>query len=86
MGTRTKPRKHACTPLPGEPCFPILARDKHGAATVREWARLRELGIGMGVFPESDRPKVAEARQIAGQMEAWRAKNWAGKRRVKAAA
>lgn len=86
MSTPRKPGKYACTPLPDEPNFLILGRDRHGAAIVREWASQRELAIEMGLAPESDRPKVADARRIADQMEAWRAKHWAGRRGAKKAA
>lgn len=87
MGTRQNPGKYDCLSKakPDEPIFVILGRDRHGAAVVREWARLRELAIAMDIAPQSDAAMVREARQLADKMEAWREKNWV-KRRGKSAA
>lgn len=78
MGTRNTPGVYDCAAkaLDDEPTFTILARDRHGAAVVRQWALQRDLSIKMGNAPESDRAMVEEARDVADQMEAWREGNW----------
>jgi hypothetical protein len=55
-----------------EPVFVLVARDKAASGTVRHWAkRATDLGA-----PEE---KVAEALELANQMDAWRAANGGGK-------
>lgn len=61
--------------LPGEPMFTLLGRDVHAPGLVRAWADEREDLVAQGRAPESDRAKIADARQIAHQMEAWRKAN-----------
>lgn len=64
-----------------EPLFVLAAHDVHSDALVREWARLRETAVAMGIKPKEDLAQIAEARRLADQMEAWRAKNRAAKKR-----
>lgn len=77
MGAKQDPGafKYLDKALPDEPFFVLLARDQQGAGLVLLWANERETGINEGRFPESDREKVAEARQIAERMKEWRSKN-----------
>ena len=58
--------------MPGEPTFPLLARDPSFGHHVRAWADERERAINAGDRPEGDRLQVQEAREIADQGEKWR--------------
>lgn len=60
--------KYLCTPKEGEPHFTLLGRDPHAALAVEHWADQREQAIESGEYPESDREKVAEAREKAAIM------------------
>jgi len=70
MGSKAKPGKFDCYAHAkvDEEMFILLARDKHAPALVRAWADAREAD---GEDPE----KVAEARECANKMEAWRKAN-----------
>lgn len=52
---------------PEEPVFVLRAKDRHAAMTVRHWATMAE--------GTHEAAKIAEARALADQMEAWRARN-----------
>jgi crotonobetainyl-CoA:carnitine CoA-transferase CaiB-like acyl-CoA transferase len=59
-----------------EPVFVLVARDKFAANLVRRWADTVELAS----HPDStSRQKVAEARQLAKRMDAWREAHGGGK-------
>lgn len=66
---------------PDEPVFVLCARDPVAAITVRDWADYREhrmLNRATGpahMSPEWTREdnKIKEARQLADQMDAWKA-------------
>lgn len=75
MGTKNNPASFDCycNALPDEPMFILLARDPTAPDIVREWANGREDAIDAGYRPESDRAMVAEARECADAMIAWRA-------------
>lgn len=77
MGTKNQPGRYDCyaNALPDEPMFILLARDPDAADHVDCWARVREVGIEYGQFPEKDTALVAEARQCASNMRAWRKAN-----------
>lgn len=77
MSTKTDPGAHDCYAhaLPDEPMFVLLARDPGAPALVEEWAHRREFLINSRRRPESDRAKVAEARECAARMRQWRAEN-----------
>jgi hypothetical protein len=84
MGTRNRPGKYDCyhAALDDEPMFVLLARDPSAPSKVRAWAYDREKAIEQGERPDSDRNMVAEARECADDMEAWRLRNdgvWRGK-------
>lgn len=68
MGTKNDPGAFDCyeSAEPDEPMFVLLARDKHAAILVREWAHLRAID-------GEDADKIAEARACADAMEEWRA-------------
>jgi len=67
MGTKNNPGKYDCyvNAEPDEPMFILLARDPLAPILVRMWADLRAHLAG-------NPSKVAEARNCAGSMEAWR--------------
>lgn len=67
MGTKNNPGKFDCyaSAEPDEPMFVLLARDPLAPILVRLWADLREHAAG-------NPSKVAEARQCATNMAAWR--------------
>lgn len=70
MGTKLNPGAYDCfeKAAPDEPMFVLLARDASAPALVEMWARDRERhGEEAGV--------VAEARECAEQMRAWRDRN-----------
>jgi hypothetical protein len=81
MGTKNRPAAYDCyaNALPDEPMFVLLARDRQAPATVREWANRRENALRTSdatctaaeVYAEID--QIAEARQCADAMQAWRA-------------
>lgn len=77
MGTKNNPGKFDChaNAAPDEPMFIMLARDVHAPLIVEGWASNREDAINRGFYPESDRAKVAEARECAEAMRAWRKAN-----------
>ena len=77
MGTKLRPGNFDCyaNALPDEPMFILLARDPSAPSKVRAWAYDREKAIGHGNRPTADTPMVAEARQCADDMEAWRRAN-----------
>lgn len=77
MGTKNDPGKFDCygNADEDEPMFILLARDVAAPAVVRDWADRREFMIDNKQKPESDRAMVAEARQCADAMEAWRKAN-----------
>lgn len=64
-----------CKPIQGEFEFTLLARDKSAPELIRQWAYVREREVIHSGAPEADMAKVAQARQIANEMEAWRAAN-----------
>lgn len=70
MSTKNKPSKWDCyaNAKVDEEMFVLLARDKHAPTLVRAWANAREL-------EREDPAKVAEARECADRMEAWRKAN-----------
>lgn len=70
MGSKAKPGKFDCyaNAKVDEEYFVLLARDKHAPALVRAWADIREKD-------GEDPAKVAEARECADKMEAWRKAN-----------
>lgn len=73
MGTKNDPGEFDCYAklLPDEPYFLIRAKDPVGAATVREWCRLREEA---NVKPD-DEARIAVAERCAEWMEQWREKH-----------
>ena len=77
MGTKNEPAQFDCygNALPDEPMFILLARDPDAPQLVRAWAHSRESDINLGRRPKADRERVAEARECADKMEAWRAAN-----------
>jgi hypothetical protein len=77
MGTKNNPGEFDCynNALPDEPMFILLGRDPTAPLRVEEWAKAREHLINFGHRPESDRAMVAEARECAEAMRAWRAAN-----------
>lgn len=68
MGTKFNPGEYDCYEAadPDEPMFILLARDRDAPALVELWADVRE---GRGEDPA----KVAEARQCAEDMRAFKA-------------
>jgi hypothetical protein len=70
MGTKENPGKWDCynNARPNEPMFTLLARDHRAPKLVEDWADLAERN-------GSDPEKVAEARECAAKMLAWRAEN-----------
>jgi hypothetical protein len=70
MGTKTNPGQFDCYAKahPDEPVFTLLGRDPSAAQLVHEWAALRERDIAMGLKPQEDMEKVAEARACAKAM------------------
>lgn len=74
MGTKNAPGAWDCyaNAEPDEPMFVLLARDASAPHLVADWADRREHEINEGRKPESDRAMVAEARQCAEAMRAWR--------------
>lgn len=78
--------KRDFTPLPGEPSFPLLARDRHAPSAVENWADDRELEIRRGYSGNKKKlveelRQLAEARKIAEEMRDWRRSNmgvWKG--------
>lgn len=87
MGTKNNPGEFDCykNALPDEPMFHLLARDPSAPDLIRAWAARREIEIGEGLRPESDRALVSEARECAIEMRKWRENNH-GKWRKPAAA
>jgi hypothetical protein len=77
MGSKSTPGKFDCyaNAEPDEPMFILLARDASAPASVEEWADKRAQDIAHGIKPQSDWPMVAEARQCAEAMRAWRKAN-----------
>lgn len=70
MGTKNRPGAYDCHEKaePDEPLFTLLARDASAPALIEMWADAREKrGEEAGV--------VAEARECAEQMRAWRDHN-----------
>lgn len=69
MGTKNNPGKYDCyaAAQPDEPRFVLLGRDRHASALVLMWAAWREQ-------QGEDPAKVAEARQCADDMVAYRHK------------
>jgi hypothetical protein len=69
MGTKENPGKFDCyaNALPDEPMFILLARDDRAPQLVEEWATMSER---RGTMTE----KIAEARECAVAMRAWRSK------------
>lgn len=67
MGTKNNPGKFDCyaNAAPDEPMFILLARDPLAPILVEQWAALREHSAG-------NPSKVAEARQCAAAMRAYR--------------
>lgn len=67
MATKNNPGSFDCyaNAHPDEPMFILLGRDAHAPTLVRSWASLREA-------LNEDPLKVAEARAVADQMDAWR--------------
>lgn len=61
--------------LPDEPSFLLLGRDRSAPDMVRQWAYEREREIATGNKPTTDNNQVANARQIAQEMEKWRREN-----------
>ncbi len=78
VATKINPGKFDCyaSALPEEPMFILLARDQASPITVLKWATEVEKMIALGIKPESDREKVAEARQLAKDMAQWRHVNF----------
>lgn len=74
MGSKNEPGKFDCyaNALPDEPMFILLGRDNTAPVLVEEWAALREIEIGEGKRPESDRAMVIEAQECAEKMRKWR--------------
>ena len=66
MGSKNNPGRFDCyaNAAPDEPMFILLGRDRIGASLVAMWADARE------TLDETD-PKIAEARECAGNMLAW---------------
>ena len=63
-----------------EPIFTLVARDKHAAGVVREWARrFRQQKVETNAFDERAREKYQEALDLANQMDQWRYDNGGGK-------
>lgn len=59
-------------PMHGEPIFVLMARDTQAPRLIREWADQREERIVAGNAPLTDQAAVANARDVADAMEAWR--------------
>ncbi len=70
MGTKNNPGEFDCyaNAADDEPMFVLLARDSKAPGAVRRWAKRAEREGG-------DPEKIAEARQCAKDMEAWRRAN-----------
>lgn len=70
MGTKNNPGTFDCyaNAEPDEPMFILLARDRMAPELVDLWADERE-------YNGEDAAKVAEARQCAENMRAWRKEN-----------
>lgn len=68
MGTKNDPGKFDCygAAEPDEPMFVLLGRDRLAPSLVDEWADLAEGGLA------HSSEKIAEARQCAAAMRAWR--------------
>lgn len=81
MGTKAAPGEFDCyhKAAADEPLFVLLARDASAPNIVEEWANQRTLDIEEGARPDSDWPKVREARQCAEAMRRWYRANRAGK-------
>lgn len=77
MGTKAHPSNFDCyaNAEADEPMFTVLGRDKDAPLLVKMWALLREQAVEMGAKPPSDLAMVAEARQVAYEMERWRRVN-----------
>lgn len=67
MGSKNNPGRFDCYDKaePDEPMFVLLGRDDQAPDLVRRWAEIRSLAYGQ------DDPKVLEAFECAGEMEAW---------------
>ena len=68
MGTKNNPGDYDCyaNAHPDEPMFVLLGRDRMAPELIEDWATWRE-------SEGEDPAKVAEARECAQQMRAWRA-------------
>jgi len=77
MGTKNNPGLHDCYAKaePDEPIFVLLARDPAAPHAIEQWANDRAAMIFAKQKPESDRPMIAEARECAEAMRAWRKTN-----------
>jgi hypothetical protein len=77
MGSKINPSDFDCyaNALPDEPMFILLARDPSAPSLIEWWADNRESAIDQRLRPESDRNMIAEARQCAKNMRAWRTAN-----------
>ncbi len=66
MGSKNNPSAYDCykAAAPDEPMFVLLGRDPGAGLLVRLWARIREQR-------GEDPAKVAEARAVADQLDAW---------------
>jgi hypothetical protein len=73
MGNKTNPGQFGCHAKaePDEPLFTLLARDPHAPILIDAWASMRELA-------GEDPAKVAEARECAEDMRAWRERRSVG--------
>lgn len=58
-------RHFACAPRPGEPVFPLMARDASFDGLIEIWCEARRMLISMGLKPKGDMAKVIEAHAIA---------------------
>jgi hypothetical protein len=77
MGTKNNPGAFDChaAAADDEPLFTLLGRDKHAPMLLELWAAMRELELNGEISF-----KVAEARECAEDMRAWRQRREEAKR------
>ena len=64
-----------CKPMEGEPSFLLLARDPQFSVLIDWWVAHREALMRCGALPETDRPKVTNAKVISASGAEWRKAN-----------
>jgi hypothetical protein len=73
MSTKLNPGPRDCLAKaePDEPYFVLLGRDKASPVSIRIWCHIWLQEINLGMRPESDRPQITEALNVAYEMEKW---------------